>query len=241
VSRVLVADDDAGVNKLVSIRLERRGFAVISVEDGEEALAVLGAENGPLPDFLFLDVYMPRVGGLEVLEHVRTAQLDIAVIMMTASGSEAVAIEALRHGADDYLQKPFQAQEFEAVVERTVTRQQLRRQNAALQQQVERERKDRDRLEGVLLAARTFEHELGNKLATTVGYAEMLARDPQLPAHLKGRAAEVLRGAREATDIVRQALELRAVEIAHWGALGHTTIRLPGSAGSQPPPKLNQE
>jgi serine phosphatase RsbU (regulator of sigma subunit) len=76
---------------------------------------------------------------LEVLAQIRHAQLDTAVIMMTAFGSERIAVEAMRHGADDYLAKPFQTLDFESVVERTVQRLLLTRQNAMLRRRLEQE------------------------------------------------------------------------------------------------------
>ena len=235
VRHVLVVDDDPGINQLLCLRLKRRGFDVTSAKDGEEALPQLIGPAEARPDLVFLDLSMPRMGGLEVLERVRQAGTDVAVIIMTAQGSEKVAIESLQLGADDYLRKPLEVQELEAVLERAVARQLLRRQNLALQAQLEQEHRQRDRLEGVLLAARTFEHELGNKLAITVGYAEMLARDPALPPRLQERAAHILRGAREATEIIRQAMEITSVEMSDWGPVGNRTIKLPGSSGSPPP------
>jgi serine phosphatase RsbU (regulator of sigma subunit) len=74
-----------------------------------------------------------------VLEWVRAERLDTAVIMTTAFGSESVAIDALRRGADDYLRKPFEPEEFRAVVDRTASRLFLRRQNRALRKRLDAE------------------------------------------------------------------------------------------------------
>lgn len=240
VRRVLVVDDDADIARLLRVRLERRGFDVRCASDGEEALAALQSDPETHAEVLFLDVSMPRVNGLDVLERVRATGLDVAVIMMTAFGSETVAIEALRRGADDYLRKPLDREEFEAVLERTVSRQLLRRQNLALQQQLEEERRRRDRLEGVLLAARTIEHELGNTLATTVGYAELLTHDPSLTPRSKARAEQALRGARQAAAIIRQMLDQTDLHEVGWGTVGRTTIRLPDSSGAPPGPPLEE-
>ena len=171
VRRVLVVDDDPDINRLVRLRLEARGYEVDAAGNGEEALERLAARPA---DLMFLDVSMPRMGGLEVHEHLQAARVaarraeidgtegrgepvaadgpggapfalaptDLAVILMTAFGSESVAIDALRRGADDYLRKPFDRQDFEGVLERTVSRLVLRRQNAALQQQLEAQRRE---------------------------------------------------------------------------------------------------
>ncbi|MEN9220955.1 MAG: SpoIIE family protein phosphatase [Thermostichus sp. BF3_bins_97] len=141
-NRVLVVDDDADINRLLCQWLGTSGFQVQGVASGEGALACLQADpsqDAPtfLPDLVFLDVLMPGISGLEVLRHIRQQQWDMAVIMTTAFGSEQVAIDALRQGADDYLRKPFDPQEFQTVLQRTIARVELRRQNAALRRQLQ--------------------------------------------------------------------------------------------------------
>ena len=136
-SRILVVEDDRVSNRVLCLRLERKGYAVLSVVSGEEALAWL--QSGAA-DVIFLDVSMPGIGGLDVLERIRGNRLDAAVIMMTAYGTEDVAVEALRRGADDYLRKPLDPAELDAVLARTVSRLELERQNVALRRQLEQHR-----------------------------------------------------------------------------------------------------
>ena len=138
VTRLLVVDDDRITNRILQAQLKARGYEVDSASDGEQALEQTTRFR---PDLLFLDVAMPGIGGLEVLERVKAQEPDLAVIMMTAYGTEEVAIEALRRGADDYLRKPFEPAEFEAVLERTVARMRLSRQNAALRRQLDEKRR----------------------------------------------------------------------------------------------------
>ncbi|MGN6358877.1 MAG: PP2C family protein-serine/threonine phosphatase [Thermomicrobiales bacterium] len=154
VRRALVVDDDPDINRLVRVRLTTRGYQVASAANGEEALRLLADE--PF-DLLFLDVSMPGIGGLEVLDTVRERALDLAVIMMTAFGSEQVAIEALRRGADDYLRKPFERNEFHATLDRTVRRLELSRQNAWLQAQLDDKRQQ---LEAELARASVVQADL---------------------------------------------------------------------------------
>jgi phosphoserine phosphatase RsbU/P len=138
VRRFLVVDDDRLTNRLLQVRLGSMDYEVLSAGSGEDALKIFEREA---VDLLFVDVSMPGIGGLEVLERVRSTGRDVAVIMMTAYGTEEVAVEALRRGADDYLRKPFEGMEFEAVVERTVARLRLGRQNAALRSQLDEKRR----------------------------------------------------------------------------------------------------
>ena len=129
ISRVMIVDDNPEIHRLLKARLDGRGFAVQSADDGEQALAQF---NDFRPDIAFLDVTMPRLGGLDVLQVIRAQNLDMAVVLTAPMGMEQMAINALQHGADDYLRKPFDRAEFSAALDRTITRLTLARQNAAL-------------------------------------------------------------------------------------------------------------
>jgi sigma-B regulation protein RsbU (phosphoserine phosphatase) len=129
ISRVMIVDDNPEIHDLLKARLEARGFAVQSAADGTEALAQFTQFR---PDIAFLDVTMPRLGGLDVLQVIRAQNLDMAVVLTAPMGMEQMAINALRHGADDYLRKPFDRAEFQAALDRTLTRLTLARQNSAL-------------------------------------------------------------------------------------------------------------
>src|SRR5207244_12002609 len=82
------------------------------------------------------------------------------------------------------------------------------------------------RLDGVLLAARTAQHELNNQLAVARGYAEMLAGAPDLPPHLHEIAEEVMNAADDAATIVRQLRNISHIHEHHWSEPGETTINL---------------
>ena len=170
VRRVLVVDDDPDINRLVRARLTSRNFAVETAASGEEALARIAATP---PDLIFLDVSMPGIGGFEVLSAVRADGLDLAVIMMTAFGSETVAIEALRRGADDYLRKPFERAEFGATLDRTVQRLELARQNAWLRAQLEEQHR---RLETELARAGRVQADLLPRERPLIAPFELHAR-----------------------------------------------------------------
>lgn len=108
VARVLVADDDPNTVRLVTKRLMPEGFQVDSAADGQEALEKMEAGHY---DLVLLDYKMPEVDGLTVLSRVKESQPATAVVIMTAYGSETVAMESLRRGADDYLIKPLDENE----------------------------------------------------------------------------------------------------------------------------------
>jgi sigma-B regulation protein RsbU (phosphoserine phosphatase) len=135
IPRVLVIDDDPEIHRLLLARLEARGYEVSFASSGEEGLITLREVN---PDLIFLDVAMSGMTGIDVLDSIRSQHLDVAVILTTAYSSEQVAIAALRHGADDYLRKPFDRGEFQAALDRTLARLTMSRQIKALRTELEK-------------------------------------------------------------------------------------------------------
>jgi sigma-B regulation protein RsbU (phosphoserine phosphatase) len=129
INRAMIVDDNPEIHTLLKARLEARGFSVQSADNSEAALARFKDFS---PDVAFLDVKMPHLGGLDILQVIRAQNLDMAVVLTAAMGLEQMAINALRHGADDYLRKPFDAAEFQAALDRTIARLTLARQNTAL-------------------------------------------------------------------------------------------------------------
>ena len=140
--RVLLVDDDQGVAGLLEALFATRDLDISRAHSGPEAVGLILQRP---PDIVFLDVALPGLSGLDVLALIRQRQLDTAVVMTTGFGSEEVAIEALRLGADDYLRKPFDLTDCEAVLDRTVSRIQLKRQNAALSRRLEEQRQQLER------------------------------------------------------------------------------------------------
>ena len=133
--KVLVIDDDQEIHRLLRARLEARGYQVSDAASGEEGVTKLRETN---PDLVFLDVAMSGMTGIDVLDVIRSQRLDVAVILTTAYSSEQVAIAALRHGADDYLRKPFDRGEFQAALDRTLSRLTMSRQIKQLRRELEK-------------------------------------------------------------------------------------------------------
>jgi DNA-binding response OmpR family regulator len=118
---VLVADDDADILELVSFRLERAGYDVVSVRDGEEALKQAVELQ---PDLAVLDVMMPKLNGYEVTQEIRRSDATRAmpVILLTARVQDADITRGFDAGADDYIKKPFSPQELRARVQAVLGR-----------------------------------------------------------------------------------------------------------------------
>ncbi|HEX2182856.1 MAG TPA: response regulator [Rubrobacteraceae bacterium] len=121
VSRVLVADDDRIVRRIVVAKLSGLGYEVKEAEDGQEALDLI--VGGEVPDLLITDSLMPRMNGLELVRSIRSspdgALSTLPVIMLTSRQGEHDVIEGLETGLDDYVTKPFSPDELVARV-RTV-------------------------------------------------------------------------------------------------------------------------
>ena len=118
---VLVADDEEDIRSLVSVRLKRAGYDVITAADGEEALLLVTAR---LPDLVVLDMMMPKATGLEVARNMReqAATKDIPIILLTARAQEADVVSGFEAGADDYMKKPFSLHDLQARVQALLER-----------------------------------------------------------------------------------------------------------------------
>ncbi len=102
-SKILVIDDEAPIRNSLKEILEYEKFKVDTAEDGATALHILGKEKF---DVIFCDIKMPKMDGLEVLGKIQEMNLDVPVIMISGHGTVDTAVEALKNGAYDFIQKP---------------------------------------------------------------------------------------------------------------------------------------
>jgi DNA-binding NtrC family response regulator len=116
---ILVVDDESTTQDTLGVFLETEGYRVATVRSGEEALTRIKEQAF---DVIVADVVMPGVSGLEVLERSRALNPDAAVILMTGHATVETAVEALRKGACDYLQKPFRLPDLALCVRRLLRR-----------------------------------------------------------------------------------------------------------------------
>lgn len=119
--KILVADDDRVVRRIVTVKLSGLGYVVSEAVDGQAALERL--EGGEIPDLLIVDNQMPRLNGLQLVRMVRRSShptlTTLPIIMLTMRQGEQDIIEGLEAGLDDYIVKPFSPDELAARV-RTV-------------------------------------------------------------------------------------------------------------------------
>ena len=117
--KIMIVDDDLNICELLRLYIEKEGFSVVTVNDGEAAVKSFEKEK---PDLILLDIMLPKLDGWQVCREIRkTSQCPI--IMLTAKGEVFDKVLGLELGADDYMVKPFEAKEviarIRAVLRRT--------------------------------------------------------------------------------------------------------------------------
>ncbi|QDG50004.1 sigma-54-dependent Fis family transcriptional regulator [Persicimonas caeni] len=127
--RILVIDDEESIRHMLTVLLEKEGYAVKTVGDGEEGLKELLTREY---DLVLTDVRMPKMDGLELIDEVLERNIPTTVIAMSAFGNREMAIDALKRGAYDYFDKPFKKDEVLLTLAKAEERLQLKRENDAL-------------------------------------------------------------------------------------------------------------
>ena len=190
---LLAIDDDPDNRAFLTKAVVKQGFEVVTAPNATQARRQL---DGRRPALIFLDVQMPEESGLALLPQMLRDYPESVVVMMTAYGSEQVAAEALRGGADDYIAKPIDLQRLRALLERNLDKQRLRaerqslvarlkdsnrylmRQHAALRRadeeilQINRQLEQSNRYKSEFLA--NMSHELRTPLNAVLGFSEIL-------------------------------------------------------------------
>ena len=111
--KILVVDDDQTIRTILEKVLTNEGYAVVSAISGEEAVALADREQ---PDMILLDIGLPGMDGIEALAQIRKDDPDMAAVMITAQGSIASAVAAMKAGAKNYVTKPFNTDELRLII-----------------------------------------------------------------------------------------------------------------------------
>src|SRR5688572_1935949 len=134
--RVLVVDDEENQRLVLRTLLKRQGYEVETAASGEEALQLVDTFG---PDVVLTDVRMPKMGGLDLLATLQAKGNEATVIVMSAYGNVDDALEAIKAGAYDYVQKPFKHDEIVLTLRKAEEREALRRENRALREEIRKE------------------------------------------------------------------------------------------------------
>lgn len=118
-THILYVDDEDSLRILVQNQLELEGFEVDVADDGDTAIEMFGKSSY---DVVLLDIRMPRCNGMEVLKWLREHKVLSRVIMLTAFDDVAVALEAMKNGANDYLTKPYDLSDLVARINRVIAK-----------------------------------------------------------------------------------------------------------------------
>jgi DNA-binding NtrC family response regulator len=133
-ARILVVDDQDMIRDSLAATLAREGHEIVAATDGPAAVARLGTTRF---DLLISDLRMPRMTGLELLAEARRLRPDMPVVLMTAFAAVNTAVEAMKLGAYDYIQKPFDGEEIKLLVDRTLEHSRLKLENQAYRSMTE--------------------------------------------------------------------------------------------------------
>jgi two-component system, NtrC family, response regulator AtoC len=132
---ILVVDDERSIRQYLTDFLQSCGFSVESVDSGEDALARLA--SGRTPDLLLLDVMIPGMPGLEILERAKRGNPGLPVIMLSAVDQIRTVVDAMKMGATDYITKPFLDHELELAIENALEKKRLHEEVRSLRRQLE--------------------------------------------------------------------------------------------------------
>lgn len=182
--KILIVDDEPDIALILKLHLEDAGYITAWAQDGKKALAMLKDGDYSL---VLLDIRMPRLGGVEVLRCIRESGSDVAVIMMTAHGSENLAVECMKSGAIDYFPKPFALDDMLPRVERAI---------AYRRALLEKQRLEREKDDFVSMLS----HDLKNPITAVVGSIDIMREGRLGP--INGEQAEYLESAIESCNEV---------------------------------------
>jgi two-component system, NtrC family, response regulator PilR len=131
--RILVVDDEESIREFFEIMLKREGYEVFTAGNGREGLEAMKKHT---VDLIISDIQMPEMSGMEFLGKVKEADAEMPVIMITAFGSTETAVDAMKLGAYDYVQKPFKIDEVKIIIRQALEKRSLKMENAQLKKEL---------------------------------------------------------------------------------------------------------
>lgn len=197
--KILIVDDEPDIALILKLHLEDAGYKTVCAYNGESALEQLADGDFAL---VLLDIRMPRLGGVEVLRCIRESGSDVAVIMMTAHGSENLAVECMKAGAVDYFPKPFALDDMMPRVERAIAYRNAVREKQRLEQ-------EKDDFFYML------SHDLKNPITAVVGSIDIVREGRLGPVN--GEQVEYLQSAidscNEVVSMIDNLLDIHRFEV----------------------------
>jgi len=133
--KILIVDDEKGILDTIGGILEDEGYDVFLIEDAETALEILEKEE---IDLIFLDVWLPKISGIEAIKIIKEKDSDIPIIMISGHGNVEIAVEAIKLGAYDFLEKPLSMERVILTTERALQFKKLERENIKLRSSIDK-------------------------------------------------------------------------------------------------------
>ncbi|MCL4536834.1 MAG: sigma-54 dependent transcriptional regulator, partial [Nitrospirae bacterium] len=131
-AKILVVDDEKFITWSLKQHLEKEGYEVFTAESGEEGLEVFRTE---LPDIILLDIHLPGISGLETLEAIRRINKEVIVVIITAHGDIETAVSAIKLGAYDFVEKPFDLNRISVLIKKALETINLKREVTYLREE----------------------------------------------------------------------------------------------------------
>lgn len=219
--KIVIADDETAIVELATLLLKRRGFDVVSALDGEACVRMVEDHR---PALVLLDYMMPLMNGITVLKQIRKAFPDTYVLMFTGRGSEEIAVEAMKAGATDYIQKPFSNQSLHERIDAVLSRrwielenQKLITERELLQREIEQwnvELERRVKQKSLELEQAHKEIVQSEKLAALGHLSAGMAHEIRNPLNSINLFAQVLHSAPELNDEYRSYAEKIKYEVS---------------------------
>lgn len=131
-AKILVVDDEQFITWSLKQHLEKEGYEVFTAQSGEEGLEVFKAE---IPDIILLDIHLPGISGFETLEAIRKINKDVIVVIITAHGDIETAVSAIKLGAYDFVEKPFDLNRISVLIKKALETINLKREVTYLREE----------------------------------------------------------------------------------------------------------
>ncbi len=132
---ILIVDDEKAARFGMKLALEKDGYKVMEASDGIGAFDVIKSK---CPSLIFLDINMPKIDGIQVLEEINHMENPPMIVIVTAYGSERVAVDAMKKGAYDYIAKPYEIDELRLIAKHAFEKLALEEENARLRSEIDR-------------------------------------------------------------------------------------------------------
>lgn len=193
--KILIVDDEPDVAMILKLHLEDEGYSTDWAENGEKALHLM-QEN--LYSLLLLDVRMPGLSGIELLEIIKKEGKDISVIMMTAHGSEYLAVECMKAGAADYVSKPFVMDDLLQRVDRSLK---------IYEMEAEKKRLERESDDFFSMLS----HDLKNPITAAIGSIDLVKEERLggVNSQQKDYLAAAIESCEEVVDMINNLLDVQ--------------------------------